>query len=1044
MCLVPTSALSRSSRGDDGSSADGSGNATDGTDAADGSNTVYACCGSQTRSTIRKIQSGVGVTALHITDPTYGEATGIWTLPLRDGREQHAFIVVSYPLETRVLVSQTVLEAEAAYDDGSVGAVAAAAVEEGGDADDSVVLVEYSAESGFNLESSTLLCGTSVGGLLVQVTEDAVRVALHGTFPSHVEWKPAGDAHARITVAAVSGAYILVAVPAQRSLILLKVEIAGAGAAVDGQGGACAGTSAADGDLEPRSPATITVCAKMTTAVEPSCACVQHTLPQKHATPAEVGDGSVPPPHSEDDAVVCILGTYDGTVQIMRVGHSVGGINEFYRVQEIGLQQHTEEEIDIPETVLVAGLAAGADCKLSLFVGMRDGAALVFPWLQPQDASSSSGGGTAANQVEGMDTEEDEKSGVGGAAASTSTAAFVVSPAPAMYRCGSQPVKLVRGTKGSLISLSNRPGLFLERHGRLVHTPLAFGAAPFAAALSGQGCGDTLLLISDAALYMLQVEHASHLSVQPVVGTPHLGMQFTRVTHDPATGFLVALATQPTSARAQPAGAGAGRGGASGSESMTAAMIVVIDTAKAAIVGQMPLEVGEQGLTVISAELGPEAKPEQQQQQRRQQQRRRRQHQHQRRYICIGTVNAGGAGGRILVCKLSSDGALSLVCALDQFDAPVYCAANYDHKYLLLGVAGEVQALAFVPPIILGQRGTEAAAGRVKAGESAATSNEKGDQVANKSHGANGNGDSDIHDDDDAAAVASPAFLKKVSSVQHDADITSISTCGAHFIAADLSDSVKSYVVREGGRGGPAIKLIATDPDFRGVASTVMLSERLSLCCDLYGSIYSASAEESDCIGAAATPAAAAAAAATVGHGKRGGSGGAGDVMERTMHFSIGALGRCICNGSLVPLAEMGVGGGVGGSGGGSSKKRFSMEGEGGVAVVGTADGSLIALVPLESSMAKKLFELINVLSNSLDSATAPCAPLLGHLHDNFRSQLAPAEGVVDGDMVSEFLTLDTAIQQQTIVRCTEGFGKEKATVAAVAKLIEQLNRKCF
>ena len=104
------------------------------------------------------------------------------------------------------------------------------------------------------------------------------------------------------------------------------------------------------------------------------------------------------------------------------------------------------------------------------------------------------------------------------------------------------------------------------------------------------------------------------------------------------------------------------------------------------------------------------------------------------------------------------------------------------------------------------------------------------------------------------------------------------------------------------------------------------------------------------------------------------------------------------------------------------------MEGEGGVAVVGTADGSLIALVPLESSMAKKLFELINVLSNPLDSATAPCAPLLGHLHDNFRSQLAPAEGVVDGDMVSEFLTLDTAIQQQTIVRCAEGFGKEKAT----------------
>ena len=166
--------------------------------------------------------------------------------------------------------------------------------------------------------------------------------------------------------------------------------------------------------------------------------------------------------------------------------------------------------------------------------------------------------------------------------------------------------------------------------------------------------------------------------------------------------------------------------------------------------------------------------------------------------------------------------------------------------------------------------------------------------------------------------------------------------------------------------------------------------------------------------------------------------------MERTMHFSIGALGRCICNGSLVPLAEMGIDGGVGGSGGGGSKRRFSMEGEGGVAVVGTADGSLIALVPLESSMAKKLFELINVLSNPLDSATAPCAPLLGHLHDNFRSQLAPAEGVVDGDMVSEFLTLDTAIQQQTIVRCAEGFGKEKATVAAVAKLIEQLNRKCF
>ena len=105
---------------------------------------------------------------------------------------------------------------------------------------------------------------------------------------------------------------------------------------------------------------------------------------------------------------------------------------------------------------------------------------------------------------------------------------------------------------------------------------------------------------------------------------------------------------------------------------------------------------------------------------------------------------------------------------------------------------------------------------------------------------------------------------------------------------------------------------------------------------------------------------------------------------------------------------------------------------------------TLQAVAPITEAVYAKLQELVDVLSNPLDHLHAPCAPLLGHLHVGYREQLAPVNGVVDGDMLTEFMTLAPQVQTLVLGRCTAGFGKDMATVQFVAKLIDRLNRRCF
>ena len=90
-------------------------------------------------------------------------------------------------------------------------------------------------------------------------------------------------------------------------------------------------------------------------------------------------------------------------------------------------------------------------------------------------------------------------------------------------------------------------------------------------------------------------------------------------------------------------------------------------------------------------------------------------------------------------------------------------------------------------------------------------------------------------------------------------------------------------------------------------------------------------------------------------------------------------------------------------------------------------------------TISRQLHEVLEAVQHGIGypdrHAEAPRAPLLGTHHWMYRSQHAAVACVVDGDLVSEYLALDAAVQLAVL----KSQGRREHP-AAVMEIIERLN----
>ncbi|PKA52517.1 DNA damage-binding protein 1b [Apostasia shenzhenica] len=119
---------------------------------------MFACCGMSPSASLRVICSGVTVEKLVKTPPVYQGITGTWTLRMSQSDPYHAFLVLSFVEETRVL---------------SVG----------------LSFFDVTDATGFQPDVCTLACGLVADGLLVQIHRMGVRLCFPTT-AAHVKGVP--------------------------------------------------------------------------------------------------------------------------------------------------------------------------------------------------------------------------------------------------------------------------------------------------------------------------------------------------------------------------------------------------------------------------------------------------------------------------------------------------------------------------------------------------------------------------------------------------------------------------------------------------------------------------------------------------------------------------------------------------------------------------------------------------------------------------------------------------------------------------------------
>lgn len=445
---------------------------------------MFACCGMAQEGSIRVIRSGLSVDRLHSTPPVYQGVTGTWTLRMFHKEEFHAFFVMSFVAETRVL---------------SVG----------------LNFVDITDSVGFESSASTLACGLIEEGWVAQVcsnevllcapTHNAHPAGVASPSPLRVSWKPKGT---YVSLGAVSQGTIILALSRPGILMIL-------------------GTRMTDGKVF-----EVVEIQRCQLGAEVSCISIpcEEELILAPGTPSVVG--LVEDNRSNlqlcgiEIGKACVVGTHKPSVELLSIKRGEG-----FKPLAVGMVSLINSFGTIMGGCVPENVRLALFDRLYILCGLRNGMLLRYEWpsINTCTSSSSSGDATLEKAVDttsvravsagssvnkAVDGEKrkqpvdaDDRDEMGGKGMEV--------PRPPVYlhlvdvrRIGISPVSFIPlqpSLRADIIALSDRPWLLQTSRNsqRMVYRSISFQPSTHGTPVRSPECPNGVLFVADCSLHLV-------------------------------------------------------------------------------------------------------------------------------------------------------------------------------------------------------------------------------------------------------------------------------------------------------------------------------------------------------------------------------------------------------------------------------------------------------------------------------------------------------------------------------------------------------------
>lgn len=437
---------------------------------------MFACCGMAPEGSLRIIRNGISVEKLLRTASIYQGITGVWTLKMEVDDIYHSFLVLSFVEQTRVL---------------SVG----------------LSFTDVTDMVGFQQDVSTLACGLLGDGLLVQISQNGVKICfptvsahpkgVSSPSPIHTSWSPGNIS---ISLGAIEQNMIVVATSSPSFLFILGVRYVSA------------------------HHCEVQVMQHVRLQNELSCISIPHyhldkkpSTGSSNSTDNRQKDSSL---HGVNFGNAIVIGTHKPSVEILSFQPD-GSL----RVLAVG-------NISITNTVgTVIGGCVPQDVRLvhvdRLYVlsGLRNGMLLRFEW--PSNYSSSVNLGASLLKC-AFEKSRDNS---------------VHLQLIAVRRIGITPTFLIPlsdSLDANIIALSDRPWLLQTARHSLSYVSISFQPSTHVTPVSSAECPRGVLFVADNSLNLVEMVQTKRLNVQKF----HLGGTPRKVLYHSESRLLVVMRTE--------------------------------------------------------------------------------------------------------------------------------------------------------------------------------------------------------------------------------------------------------------------------------------------------------------------------------------------------------------------------------------------------------------------------------------------------------------------------------------------------------------------
>ncbi|XP_024976718.1 pre-mRNA-splicing factor prp12 isoform X1 [Cynara cardunculus var. scolymus] len=442
---------------------------------------MFACCGMAPEGSLRVIRNGISLEKLLKTAPVYQGITGTWAMKMKLVDCYHSFLVLSFVEETRVL---------------SVG----------------VSFTDVTDSVGFSPDVCTLACGIIGDGLVVQIHQNAVRLALPTaaahpdgipfTSPNCTSWFPD---NMTISLGAVGHKFIVVATSNPCYLFVLGVRRLAA--------------------------YQYEVYQLQHVRLDYELSCI--SIPQKplQADPSnsfyQLSSNHLvmDPTNGVEIGNTFVIGTHRPSVEVLSFIPDQG--IRALAIGIISLVNSTGTTISgsVPQDVRLVQVD-----RLYILSGLRNGMLLRFEWpsvstnsslespkARPYVSSINSFTSTSPHSTSAMHSciiSEMTKDNVP-----------VCLQLISIRRIGITPAFLVPLNDlpdADVIALSDRPWLLQTARHSLSYTSISFQASTHATPVCSKECPNGILFVSENSLHLLEMVHSKRLNVQKfhLEGTP--------------------------------------------------------------------------------------------------------------------------------------------------------------------------------------------------------------------------------------------------------------------------------------------------------------------------------------------------------------------------------------------------------------------------------------------------------------------------------------------------------------------------------------------